>query len=278
MAQTRYYSSTAQKTTLVDPVDAAAVSFTVASINGYPSSFPYTIIIDRDTIDEEVCEVTAVSGDVFVVTRGVDGTSAVSHSVGAQVEHGVSGRDFREADQHRSSKEHVHGIELGSEVVGTTDTQTLYNKTLEGPTLNNPILSGEIIGEVEFDFVPTRPGTVVQPNEGLTAWREGISITVSDSAPPAGQGQEGDLWFVTGPGTGEVTTADVGLTHPVGKQYRVGAHTASTQEDANMVFVAEIDRRVGGDGVREMVYLTQKEYDGITPDPNTVYVIDDEEK
>jgi hypothetical protein len=29
--------------------------------------------------------------------------------------------------------------------------------------------------------------------------------------------------------------------------------------------------------VREMVYLTQQEYDAITPDPNTVYVIDDEE-
>jgi len=145
MAQTRYYSSTAQKTTLVDPVDAAATSFTVASITGYPASFPFTILIDRDTIDEEVCEVTAVNGDVFTVTRGVDGTPAVAHSVGAQVEHGVSGRDFREADQHRSSKEHVHGIELGSEVVGTTDTQTLTNKTLDAPVIINPTLQGEII-------------------------------------------------------------------------------------------------------------------------------------
>jgi hypothetical protein len=277
MAQSRYYSSVAEKTTLVDAVDVAATLLTVGAINGYPASFPYTILVDRDTIDEEVMEVTGVSGDVFTVNRGVDGTPAVAHGVGAVVEHGTSARDYRESRQHEGAAQNVHGIEVGSDVVGTTDTQTLYNKTLESPTLNNPILSGEIIGEVEFDFVPTRPGTVVQPNEGLTAWREGISITVSDSAPPAGQGQEGDLWFVTGPGAGEVTTADVGLTHPVGKQYRVGAHTASTQEDANMVFVAEIDRRVGGDGVREMVYLTQQEYDAITPDPNTVYVIDDEE-
>jgi hypothetical protein len=277
MAQTRYYSSAARKTILVDPVDATSTTLIVTGVVGYPATFPFTLILDRDNIDEEVVEVIGSSGDTFTVLRGIDGTNAVAHAAGATVEHGVSARDYREADQHRSSKEHVHGIELGSEVVGTTDTQTLYNKTLESPTLNNPILSGEIIGEVEFDFVPTRPGTVVQPNEGLTAWREGISITVSDSAPPAGQGQEGDLWFVTGPGAGEVTTADVGLTHPVGKQYRVGAHTASTQEDANMVFVAEIDRRVGGDGVREMVYLTQQEYDAITPDPNTVYVIDDEE-
>lgn len=144
MAQTRYYSSTAQKTTLVDPVEAVDEVFTVAQIVGYPDSFPFTIIVDRDTIDEEVCEVSGVQGDKFTVTRGIDETLAVAHSVGAQVEHGVAARDFREADQHRSSSENVHGIELGSEVVGTTDTQTLYNKTIVGgelvpdPDVENP--------------------------------------------------------------------------------------------------------------------------------------------
>ncbi len=68
---------------------------------------------------------------------------------------------------------------------------------------------------------------------------------------------------------GPVTTADVALTNPVGRL------AATTQEDANKTFVEEIDRRVGGDGVTNMVYLTQEEFDQITPDPQTVYVIED---
>ena len=66
-----------------------------------------------------------------------------------------------------------------------------------------------------------------------------------------------------------VTTADVALANPVGR------YKADTQADANAVFVEEIDRRVGGDGVTNMVYLTQKEFDQIQPDPMTVYVISD---
>ena len=136
MAQTRYYSSAARKTILVDPVDATATQLIVTGAVGYPATFPFTLILDRDNIDEEVVECTAAAGDTFTVTRGIDGTSAVAHAAGATVEHGTSARDFRESDQHRSSAEHVHGIELGSEVVGTTDTQTLYNKTLVGAILD----------------------------------------------------------------------------------------------------------------------------------------------
>ena len=70
------------------------------------------------------------------------------------------------------------------------------------------------------------------------------------------------------PSTRTVTTANVALTNPVG-----GLFSATTQEDANILFVAEIDRRVGGDGVTDMVYLTQEEFYQITPDPQTVYVV-----
>jgi len=140
-------------------------------------------------------------------------------------------------------------------------------------------LKGEPGGGGGLDFNPTRAGTIISANDAIDAWEEGRSITVSVDDPPVdGDFEDGDLWFVIGSSVSSgVTTADVDLTNPVGR-YKVGRQTASTQEDANKVFVAEIDRRVGGDGVSNMVYLTQKEYDLITPDPNTVYVIDDEEK
>jgi hypothetical protein len=54
------------------------------------------MIIDQDTINEEVVEVTNRSGTTLTVTRGVDGTTGVAHTTGATVNHGVSGRDFDE--------------------------------------------------------------------------------------------------------------------------------------------------------------------------------------
>lgn len=92
----RYYSSTAARTTLASGVDNSTTTFSVTAVSGWPSSFPYTLVIDQDTVNEEIVEVSARSGTTLTVTRGVDGTTAVAHSAGAAVQHGVSARDFDE--------------------------------------------------------------------------------------------------------------------------------------------------------------------------------------
>ena len=94
----RYYSSTAVATTLSASANNSATSITVTALTGYPAQTPFTAIIDPDTASEEVVEVTNVSGTTLTVTRGVDGTSGVSHSAGAVFRHGVSARDFDEAN------------------------------------------------------------------------------------------------------------------------------------------------------------------------------------
>ena len=94
----RYYSSTAVATTLSALASNSATEVTVTALAGYPSSTPWTAIIDTDTASEEVVEVTGVSGLTLTVVRGVDSTSAVQHSAGASFRHGVSGRDFDEAN------------------------------------------------------------------------------------------------------------------------------------------------------------------------------------
>jgi hypothetical protein len=151
----RYYSSTAVETSLQASIPAQSqgqsyTSFIVASISGFPTSFPYTLIVDPDTSKEEVITVTSGTSTTLTVTRGSDNTQAVAHSAGAVVRHGVSGRDFRESENHiaargydideailvAANQTHVHGIATGDGViVGTTKAQTLTNKVYSSGTV-----------------------------------------------------------------------------------------------------------------------------------------------
>ena len=92
----RHYSSIAQRTTLSGSILSGATTIAVVAVTGFPSTKPYTLILDQDTVNEEVVTVTASSGTTLTVTRGVDGTTGVAHSAGATVNHGVSARDFDE--------------------------------------------------------------------------------------------------------------------------------------------------------------------------------------
>jgi len=130
----RYYTN-APATTLAVSCSNAATSISVASVTGLPVSYPYTLVLDRGSATEEVVEVSAAAGTVLTVTRGVDSTTAFSHSAGAQVVHGFSARDFREPNSHVNASTDVHGLTGGAAVVGTTQTQTLTNKTLTTPTI-----------------------------------------------------------------------------------------------------------------------------------------------
>ena len=177
----RYYSSTAVETSLQSSIAAQSqgasnTSFIVASISGFPTSYPYTLIVDPDTSKEEVLTVTSGSSTTLTVTRGADNTQAVAHSAGAVVRHGVSARDFRESENHiaargydidaaildAANQTHVHGIATGDGViVGTLKTQTLTNKTITTPTINGATITGTVTATTATFTSPTISGSPV---------------------------------------------------------------------------------------------------------------------
>ena len=135
----RYYSSTAAKTTLSSAVDSSSTSIQLAAPSGLPSQYPYTLILEKDTANEEIVQVNSVTGSSYGVTRGVDGSTAKAHGVGALVEHGVSARDFTESRAHEIATS-AHGVT--GDVVGTGGSQTLTNKTLTTATLGSDMSAG----------------------------------------------------------------------------------------------------------------------------------------
>ncbi len=157
---TRKYSSRSQQTTLASALTSSGTSASVVSgtslLGGATISAgeTFTVVIDPDTALEEIVDVTAVSTNTLTIVRGRDGSSGVAHSAGAVVRHMAIGRDYREANTHIEASSGVHGL-TGS-VVGTSDTQTLTNKTID-------TASNTITGAV------TLTGTQTLTNKTLTS-------------------------------------------------------------------------------------------------------------
>lgn len=133
-------------------------SMTIDSAAGFPTQFPYTLIVDPDTAFEEVVDVTAAVGNVLTMTRGVDSTTASAHAAGAVVYHGVSARDPREANAHVNQTTGAHGT-TGS-LVDTDSIQTIVGQktftNLKTPAGDVVTIGGTqtITGDKTFSTVP----------------------------------------------------------------------------------------------------------------------------
>jgi hypothetical protein len=103
MAFTRIqHSGGAATTTLNADIGSGDTSLTLVSSTGWPdgSVAPFYLVIDTGTSAEEKILATARSGATLTgLTRGVDGTSAASHSAGAAIVHCFTALEADEANQ-----------------------------------------------------------------------------------------------------------------------------------------------------------------------------------
>jgi hypothetical protein len=197
----RNYSATAIETKLLASIASAAQGDTttgvlVNSISGFPTTFPYTLILDPDTSKEEVVTVTSGSSTTLVITRGQDNTTAFAHAAGTAVRHGVSAREFKELQTHISARgydtdsailsgvdTHVHGLVSGDgSVVGSDQSVTLTRKTLTTPTINGATITGTVTASTATLASPTITSPTISGSPVITGLSS-AGMSTSSAAP-----------------------------------------------------------------------------------------------
>lgn len=160
----RNYSSIATEKQLASNVSSVATQITLDNATNLPNP-PFILVLNPDTNIEEIVLVnadqTGVSSPTFIVTRAQDGTTAQTHTAGQVVRHMIVGSDLQAVSTHTDATA-AHGA-TGA-VVGTTNTQTLTNKTLTNPKFNENvamtatstelnILDGATLSTTELNYV-----------------------------------------------------------------------------------------------------------------------------
>lgn len=145
----REYVGAAQKAYLTAALGGSTANLTITcdDLTNWPtgvSGRPFYVVIDRNTASEEKILCASRAGNTITVFddgltngRGADGTSITTHSSNAEIEHVFTATDADEANAHVNASAAVHG--LAGSVVGTTDTQTLSNKTLNNTTFTGTV-------------------------------------------------------------------------------------------------------------------------------------------
>lgn len=141
----RKYSNTSKVMALAVAVNTVVTTLTVDDASGLPVTFPYSVAVDFEASNVEICLVTSAAGNVLTVTRAQEDTPAASHSAGAVVVHCATALDFQQMVAHVDQSTNVHGVGALSAVVGTQTSQTLINKVISGASNTLSSIAGSAL-------------------------------------------------------------------------------------------------------------------------------------
>jgi microcystin-dependent protein len=85
LPERKYYKGAPVSTTLSSSVTSTGTTINVASVTGWPTSYPFYAVIDPGTSKEEKVKVTNISTLALTVTRGQDDTSGSAHDANAVI-------------------------------------------------------------------------------------------------------------------------------------------------------------------------------------------------
>ena len=246
MAINRYYSAIAQDTTITSGITASSTTVVVAGTAGYPTSYPFALALDYGSALEEIVDVTGVAGLTLTITRGINGTSAVTHTAGATVRHVITARDLTDAQTHYNTalSAGAHGItgalatffgtqtsaNLAAAMTDETGSGPLVfatGPTLSGPTISSPAISNPTItGTVNVGGTTGASGQVLSSTSTGVTWANPITGPTGAQGNTGSTGPSGAPTGPTGP-TGPSGGA-TGPTGPTGSQGNTGPASAPT--------------------------------------------------
>jgi hypothetical protein len=204
----RHYIDNAPTTTLTGSINASTTSIVVASLTGYPTSFPYPVTLGMGTASAEQILVNSAVGTTLTVVRNANGLGAFSHPAGENFNHTANAVEYDEANAHVNASTGVHGI-TGA-VVGTTDAQTLSNKTFSNAIF---AATGGVPGATYTTAATSDNGWVLKnPSAVIVAKVDGNGLATVASLSVTNNATVGGTLTVTGATTAAAITSSATVT------------------------------------------------------------------
>lgn len=236
----RFYANFAPTQNLSSGITSTSPTLNCSSFSGWPTSYPFTATIDYGLPSAEIVLVTNISGTLANVTRGYDNSVAVAHAAGATFDLTPTAKDLDEANSHINNTAGVHGV--SGNVVGTSDVQTLTNKTFAGSTGFASIsgTSATFTATVAAASLSVGSGTVSGGAGTFTGALSAASATISGNQTVQGNQTVNGAMIVTGNQTnaGNITASGAVSGIFVPKQYaNEAAASAATTATGAVVYL-----------------------------------------
>ena len=125
------YKGAPVSTTLNSNISDTAISCTVGSVTGWPTTFPFYAVIEPGTSREEKVLVTGITGTTLTITRNQDNTNAVAHLAASTIYVVFTAVEADEANQIASAMTTkgdlitTDGTAINRLAVGATNTHVL---------------------------------------------------------------------------------------------------------------------------------------------------------